>query len=218
MGTAPTSHRAPIGLRTQVETAVRLLANGGVVAVPTDTLYGLAACARDVDAVARVYRIKGRPARMALPVLLAEPDEMAEYAAEIPAIAWRLANSFFPGPLTLVLRSAGVLPGLLSGGKETIALRVPGHRAPRAIVRELGAPITGTSANRSGSPGLATAEAVNEHLGRDIDYVVDDGECPLGVQSTVVDLSGGSPVVLRQGAVPLSDIEEACGEEVGLAE
>ena len=218
MGTAPTSHRAPTGLRTQVETAVRLLANGGVVAVPTDTLYGLAACARDEDALGRVYQIKGRPASMALPVLLAEPDEMAEYAAEIPAITWRLVDSFFPGPLTLVFKSAGVLPGLVTGGKETIALRVPDHWAPRAIVRQLGAPITGTSANRSGSTGLTTAQAVNEHLGQDIDYIVDDGECPGGVQSTVVDLTTGSPVILREGAVPLRAIEEACGEEVGLAE
>ena len=217
MGTAPTSHRATTELRTQVEAAVRLLANAGVVAVPTDTLYGLAACALDENAVGRVFRIKGRPAGMALPILLAEPNEMAEYAAEVPAIAWRLADSFFPGPLTLVLRSAGVLPGLVTGGGETIALRVPDHRVPRAIVRELGTPITGTSANRSGSPGLATAEAVNEHLGHDIDYVVDDGECPGGVQSTVVDLSTGSPVVLRKGAVPLRAIEEVCGTEVARA-
>ena len=217
MGTASTSRRAPAGLRTQVETAVRLLANGGVVAVPTDSLYGLAACARDEEAVGRVYQIKGRPASMALPVLLAEPDEMAEYATEVPAIAWRLADSFFPGPLTLVLMDAGVLPRLVTGGKETIALRVPDHWAPRTIVRQLGAPITGTSANRSGSTGLTTAQAVNEHLGHDIDYIVDDGECPGGVQSTVIDLTTGSPVILREGAVPLQAIEEACGTKVARA-
>ena len=118
----------------------------------------------------------------------------------------------------MVVRKQPGLPDLVTAGGDTVAVRMPGHSVPRALAQGLGRPITGTSANRSGSTGLTTAQAVNEHLGQDIDYIVDDGECPGGVQSTVVDLTTGSPVILREGAVPLRAIEEACGEEVGLAE
>ena len=194
--------------------AVSILQAGGVISVPTDTLYGLAASALDEPAVERIYRIKARPPRMALPLLLAESSEMERYAAHIPDVARRLAERFFPGPLTLVLRGSGVVSPAVTAGLDTIALRVPDHWLPRAIVRELGAPITGTSANRSGMPGATTAQAVRAQLGGDVDYVVDGGQSPEGSASTVLDVSGPSPVILREGALRRRDLEEVCGKQV----
>ena len=205
-------------LLKEVDTAVRVLRDGGVVSVPTDTLYGLAASALNEQAVERLFRIKGRRRSTPLPLLLADSAEIEVYAVDIPTAAWRLAESFFPGPLTLVLPGAGNLPDVVSGGLETIALRVPDHWVPRAIIRKLGVPITGTSANRTGMPGLTTAGAVRQLLGSDIDYVVDGGQCAGGVASTVLDVSGASPRILRQGAVSRRELEEVCGESVAVDE
>jgi L-threonylcarbamoyladenylate synthase len=192
------------------------LRNGGVVATPTDTLYGLAASALVESAVERVFRIKGRSDRQALPVLLAEASEIELYAVHIPDDAWRLTERFFPGPLTLVLRSSGVLPDAVTAGLGTVALRVADHPVPRAIVRELGAPITGTSANRSGSTGLATAESVRRELGDDVDYVIEAERLPAGAPSTVVDLSDGRVSVLREGAVSVREIEQVLHRPVAI--
>lgn len=201
---------------SQVDAAVRVLADGGVISVPTDTLYGLAVSAFDEAAVERLFRIKGRAARAPLPLLLADAADIPTYAVDVPDIAWRLAESFYPGPLTLVLRKRDAVPDVVTGGAPTVGVRVPDHWAPRAVVRGLGAAITGTSANRTGEPGLTTAEAVRHELGGEIDYVLDGGECPVGVPSTVLDISGPSPVVVREGAVPRREIEEVCGQSVAV--
>ena len=213
----PATHSPVRPLPDQIETAVRVLRDGGVVSVPTDTLYGLAASAVDESAVERLYRIKRRPRGVPLPILLADPADMREYGVDVPELAWSLAATFFPGPLTLVLRSAGNLPDAVTGGLSTVAVRVPGHWVPREVVRKLGAPITGTSANRSGTPGPTTADGVREQLGNDIDYVIDAGRCPGGVASTVLDVSGPTPLVLRQGAVSRQELEKACGTAVFVA-
>ena len=204
------------GLRRQVEAGISVLMDGGVIAVPTDTLYGLAASAFDEGAVERLFRIKGRPKDMALPLLLADPADMTEYTVDVPEAALRLAEALFPGPLTLVLRKGSNVPDVVTGGAPTVAVRVPDHWAPRAVVRGLGAPITGTSANRTGMPSLTTAEAVRRQLGDEIDYVVDGGRCPLGTASTVLDVTGPSPIILREGAVSRRRIEEVCGQPVGV--
>jgi L-threonylcarbamoyladenylate synthase len=214
MGSPPANRRPRQALATEVAEAVGILRNGGVVAVPTDTLYGLAASALVESAVERVFRIKGRSDRQALPVLLAEASEIDLYAMQVPDDAWKLADRFFPGPLTLVLQGSGALPDAVTAGMGTVALRVPDHPVPRAIVRGLGAPITGTSANRSGSTGLATAEAVRRELGDDIDYVVEAERLPVGVPSTVVDLSNGRVSVLREGAVSVREIAQVCQSPV----
>ncbi len=190
-----------------IAAAVRLLRAGGVVAVPTDTLYGLAASAFHVRGVERVYRIKGRSAAMALPLLLADPDDVALCAADVSRVALILAERFWPGPLTLVLRRSAVIPDAVTGGADTVALRVPDHPVPRALARGLGAPITGTSANRTGGPAPTTAGAVAAVLGDDVDQIIDAGECPGGVASTVLDLTGPTPVLVRAGAVPLGQVE-----------
>jgi L-threonylcarbamoyladenylate synthase len=201
-------------LQEQVNTAVSILRGGGVVAIPTDTLYGLAAHALNNAAVERVFQLKGRPKGMALPLLLAEPEEVSRYAVDVPEVAWALAERFWPGALTLVLKKADIVSDLVSGGMDTVALRVPDHWVPRYIIRDLGAAITGTSANLSGRPSLMTAQAVRDEFGDKLDMVIDVGQATGGVASTVLDLTGERPRILRQGSVSLGQIEETCGEKV----
>jgi L-threonylcarbamoyladenylate synthase len=197
-----------------VDVAVGHLKRGGVVAIPTDTLYGLAASAVDPEAVARVFEIKGRPAGMAMPVLLADAEDIELYASDISEVAHELARLFWPGPLSLVLRRSAALPDAATAGQDTVALRVPDHPVPRAIARRLGAPITGTSANPSGRPPATTAAAVQEQLGDAVDLVVDAGESPIGEGSTVLDATGPTLVVLRAGAVSIADISKSTGMTV----
>ena len=198
----------------QIARGVGILRRGGVIAIPTDTLYGLAACALDSAAVERVFALKGRPPGEALPLLLADAEDMDRYAVDVPSLAWPLTERFWPGALTLVLSRAAVIPDIVTGGLESVALRVPDHEVPRTLARELDAPITGTSANRSRRKALATAAAVRVEFGDRLDAVIDAGEAPAGVASTVLDLSGERPRILRSGAVARCAIEEVCGFEV----
>lgn len=198
----------------QIETAINTLRDGGVVAIPTDTLYGLAACAFDETAVAKVFELKGRPAGMALPLLLADAGDAHKCAVDLPPAFERLAARFWPGALTLIARKSDVVPYAVTAGMDTVGLRVPDHPLARSVARLLGAPITGTSANRSGMPGLTTAQAVRDQFGDAIGYVLDGGDAPGGVASTVLDLSGDTPRILRQGAIGRDAIEAACGLRV----
>ncbi|MBM3944197.1 MAG: threonylcarbamoyl-AMP synthase [SAR202 cluster bacterium] len=218
---ALTTTRRVSGTRSvQARAAAQVLKDGGIVALPTDTLYGLAALATDEAAVRRIFVAKGRPQGMALPVLLAGTRQLDTYAADVPDVARKLAAKFWPGQLTLVVRKASNIPDAVTGGAGTVALRVPDSELVRDIVQRLGAPITGTSANRSGRPGLTTAEAVVKELDGLVDLVLDygAGEQPGGQASTIVDVTGTPLRVLREGPVPLSEIEECCGEEVVLAD
>ena len=134
-------------MQEQIQRAIEILKNGGLVAYPTDTVYGLGADCRNEAAVERVFEVKGRPRRLAVPLLLADVSQMENVAESLPEIAWRLAQRFWPGGLTLVLHKASWVNSLLSGGANKIAVRVPDHPVPIALIRGLGAPITGTSAN-----------------------------------------------------------------------
>ena len=201
-------------LRIEVRTAADILRNGGIVSIPTDTVYGLAASPFSEKAVARLFAIKGRPRDMALPLLLADYTELLRCAYDIPELAWELAEEFWPGALTLVLRKAGRIPDTVSGGRQTIAVRVPNHEVPRAIARELGGPITGTSANRTGRPAPTTADGVRDELGHAIDMLIDGGRSDGGLPSTVLDVSGGQPRILRDGAVSAARIQETYGRTV----
>ena len=198
----------------QIETAINTLRDGGVVAIPTDTLYGLAACAFDETAVAKVFELKGRPAGMALPLLLADVEDAHKCAVDLPPTFERLAARFWPGALTLIARKSDAVPYAVTAGMDTVGLRVPDHPLARSVARLLGAPITGTSANRSGMPGLTTAQAVRDEFGDAIEYVLDGGDAPGGVASTVLDLSGDTPRILRQGAIGRDEIEAVCGLRV----
>lgn len=201
----------PPALNSLIDRAVDILHGGGVVAYPTDTLYGLGAHALTERAVERVFRIKGRPAAQPIPLLLADARDMQRVARDIPPVAWELARRFWPGGLTLVLAAASTVPRQVTAGGDTVAVRVPAHPVPRELARRLGAPITGTSANRSGAPGPVTAEEVTATLGCQVDLIIDTGPCSGGLASTVLDLTGDVPRVLRQGPVSMDDLRQVCG-------
>jgi L-threonylcarbamoyladenylate synthase len=190
-------------LEKQITKAVSILKNGGVVAYPTDTVYGLGACMTDTTAVDRIFQVKGRPKGMALPVLLADSSQIREIVKTIPPAAQRLADEFFPGALTIILPKSDAVPEIITGGGTTVAYRIPNHPVPLALIKGLGKPIVGTSANLSGQPSALTAAEVQVQIGDKIDMVIDGGKCPGGIESTVIDLSGDRPVIRRQGAISI---------------
>ena len=198
-------------IQQQVEKGLSILKQGGIVAYPTDTVYGLGACAGLPGAIERVYKVKERPLNMPLPLLLADVSQITEVAEPVPPIAWVLIHSFLPGALTLVLSKSASVPDIVSGGGTTIAIRIPAHLVPVALVEGLGAPIVGTSANLSGRPSPLTAEEVYSQLGDKIDLVIDGGRCPGGKESTIIDVTGVKPVILREGAISREELERVCG-------
>jgi L-threonylcarbamoyladenylate synthase len=185
-----------------LEGAVRCLLEGGLVAFPTDTLYGLAAVASNDRAVRRLFEVKGRPPDRALPILIESIDDADVVATDIPSHARSLMEALWPGGLTLVLRRHPRFRSLALAGGETVAVRVPAHPVALELLCRLREPITGTSANLSGLPGPRTAEEVHHQLGDRVDLIVDGGPCPGGVESTVVDCTVDTPRLLREGAVP----------------
>lgn len=192
--------------RNQIQEAVGYLRAGGVVVSPTDTLYGLGADAFSPAALRRVLAIKGRPADLALPVLVTSLDQAQQVVREFSEVGRLLAERFWPGPLTLVLPRSLGLPGLLTGGRDTVAVRMPDHWVPLALMEELGRPITGTSANLSGGGDLLTLDEVAATLGREVDYIIRCGPAPLGVASTIVDVTTGTPQLVREGALAFDEI------------
>ena len=195
----------------ELEEAVRSLNSGGVVVFPTDTLYGLGADVFSLAALQRIFSIKGRRADLALPVLVAGLDQVEAVAQPMSAQAQRLAERFWPGPLTLVMRRSPDLPGLVTGGADTVAVRMPGHPVPLELARRLGRPITGTSANRSGQPDLMDLSALENQLGNLVDHIIQTGPVPAGTASTIVNVTGDTPQLLRGGAISLEEILEAAG-------
>jgi len=184
---------------------------GGVIAFPTDTVYGLGADAFNSTAVEKIYEIKNRPKHQPLPLLIADLERLTTLATPIPEIAWFLAKRFWPGGLTLVLRKTDSAPAHLAPG-PTIAIRVPNHPVCLAIIQNLGNPIIGTSANISGQPAALTTEEVEQQLGRKIDFVINGGRCPGGRESTVVDVTREPPIILRQGIIPSHEIDRVYKE------
>ena len=200
---------------SEIERAVEALAGGGVVALPTDTFYCLAACAINADAARRVFAAKRRGASGALPVLIAEPSDVMRYAVNLTESQQNavrvLGDLFWPGALTLVLGRSPAVPAEVTAGGDTIALRVPDAPVVRDVVRRLGAAVTGTSANLSGRPPAVTAAQVREAFGDRIDAVVDGGTTPGGAPSTVLDLTTPRPRILRAGAISREALAEALG-------
>ena len=192
----------------EIENGVRILKKGGVIAFPTDTVYGLGADAFNSSAVERIYEIKTRPRHQQLPLLIADTSQLTAMAGEIPGIAWFLAERFWPGGLTLVLPKANSLPAYLVPGRS-IAVRVPNHPVCLALIKRLGNPIIGTSANISGQAPALTADEVSQRLGEKIDFLINGGKCPGGKESTVVDASSQEPVILRRGLIPTYEIDKA---------
>jgi L-threonylcarbamoyladenylate synthase len=197
--------------RMQVERAAASIRKGGLVAVPTDTLYALAADPFNRDAVARVFDVKGRAAERALPLVAADTPQVVRHFGELRALARRLAARFWPGPLTLLLDAPAVLPDEVSGGTAKVGVRVPAHAVTVALCRACDRPLTATSANISGSPPSDDPDAVARALGDLVDVLVDAGKTPGGPPSTVVDVTGAEPRLIRAGAIPWEEVKACLG-------
>ncbi|MBU6994831.1 L-threonylcarbamoyladenylate synthase [Ferrovum myxofaciens] len=187
--------------------AAEVLRGGGLVAFPTETVYGLGADAENPAAVARIFAVKGRPADHPLIVHVATPDQILHWARDIPPVAWHLARRYWPGPLTLILRRASCVPDIVTGGQDTVGLRVPDHPLALALLKVFGGGIAAPSANRFGRVSPTTAAHVREELGDAMDLILDGGPCRVGIESTILDLSGHQPRLLRPGAITLAEIE-----------
>lgn len=197
----------PDELERALEPAVDLLLRGGVVAFPTDTLYGLAVNPRDHDAVARLFDLKGRPAGSPIPLVAADVAQAAQ-TGEMTEIGRRLAGRFWPGPLTLVIRAGPAIDELIHQGLGTIGIRVPAHPVARALARGAQRAVTATSANPSGQPAAVTADEVRAAFGDRLDVVVDAGPARGGAPSTIVDVTTDPPRLVRAGAVPWERVLE----------
>jgi L-threonylcarbamoyladenylate synthase len=193
----------------QIERGAEIIRKGGLVAFPTDTLYGLGAGAHIESAVERIFQVKQRSREMALPLLLADTSQVPEVAKDLPEYAWRLIERFLPGGLTLVARRTQKVKDIVTAGGDTVAFRIPDHPVPRALIRGSGMPVVGTSANVSGQPNPLTYEEVCRQIGDKVDLVIDGGPPPFGKESTVVDVTGDVPVILRPGAISKAQLEEA---------
>jgi len=187
--------------------AVGVLREGGLVCFPTDTVYGIGAAAGDDAAVRRLFAVKGRPPDKPLPLLLAEPAD-ASRAAEVTPLGKTLALRFWPGALTIVMRKSPSYRSLALSGGDTVALRVPDHELVRRIIRDLGGPVTGTSANRAGAPAPVSAAEVAFQMGDMVELIIDGGRSRERLESTVVDITVAPPVVLREGAIRRGEVEE----------
>ncbi|MEW2521688.1 L-threonylcarbamoyladenylate synthase [Actinacidiphila alni] len=200
--------------KSDIAKAAEVLRTGGLVALPTETVYGLGANAEDPAAVARIFAVKGRPPSHPLIVHLGSADHLDNWVEAVPAAARLLAKHFWPGPLTLVLRRGPRVPMEVTGGLETVAVRVPDHPVARALLTEFGGGAAAPSANRFGSVSPTTADHVRAELGDAVDFVLDGGPCEVGVESTIVDATGEVPAILRPGGVTREDIEAVLGHAV----
>ena len=194
-----------------VRRAAELLRQGGLVAIPTETVYGLAADACNAEAVRAVYTAKGRPSDNPMIVHIADREMLPELVASAPPAAALLADAFWPGPLTMVLPRSQRVPLTTTGGLESVAVRMPSHPVARAVIRAAGVPLAAPSANRSGSPSPTTYRHCIDDLWGLVDAVVESDDCAVGVESTVVSLLGEVPQILRPGAVTPEDIRRVCG-------
>jgi len=188
-----------------------VLKRGGLVAFPTETVYGLGADASNPAAVAGIYRVKGRPERHPVIVHIGDAGQLERWAREIPESARKLAARFWPGPLTLVLKRAVGTGDYLTGGQDTIGLRAPAHPVALELLRKFGGGVAAPSANKFGRISPTSARHVREDLGHEVDMILDGGPCGIGIESTIVDLSRDRPVLLRPGYVGVSEIAAVLG-------
>ncbi len=192
--------------RDAIQEAAKWILRGGVVAIPTDTLYGLAVDPFSAEAVARVFGVKGRGADRALPLIAADTAQVIAHLGALPPAVARLAERFWPGPLTLLVAAPQALAREVSGGTGKVGVRVPADGVARAICAASGRPITATSANLSGEPATADPDEVERTLGGRIDLLIDSGPTRGGAASTIVDVTGNEPVLIRAGAIAWPDI------------
>ncbi len=195
----------------EVDIAARLLTEGELVAIPTETVYGLGANALDPEAVAHIYEAKGRPSDNPLIIHIYGAQDLKKYTRDIPDMVWKLTEIFWPGPLTIVLRRSDIIPDCITAGMDTVAVRCPRTAVTRELLRTVDFPIAAPSANTSGRPSTTTVAHVLEDLDGRIPAVLDGGDCQYGLESTILDMSGDEPCLLRPGAVTLEELEAVLG-------
>lgn len=191
-----------------------MLRGGGLVAFPTETVYGLGADAGSAQAVSKLYNVKGRPVEHPVIVHFASADEAFRWAREVPDGARALAKRFWPGPLTLILKRSALAQDFVTGGQDNVGLRVPSHPVAHELLAAFGKGVAAPSANRFGHVSPTTAAHVREDLGKDVDLVLEGGPSEVGIESTIVDFSSGSPVLLRPGRIAKAELEEVLKSNV----
>ena len=195
-----------------MERAAAILARGGLLGIPTETVYGLGANGLDPEAVAHIFEAKGRPQDNPLILHVPSAEWLARYCADIPAAAYTLAEWFWPGPLTMILRRKPVVPDAVTAGLDTVGMRCPAHPVCRAIIAAAGVPVAAPSGNTSGRPSPTNMADMLEDMDGKIDGIVDGGPCSVGVESTIIDLTEQPPRLLRPGGVTLEELRDALGE------
>jgi L-threonylcarbamoyladenylate synthase len=206
------SNIVPVEDPTSLHRAVEVLGNGGVVAIPTETVYGLAAAVNNPSSLNKVFSVKGRPTTHPLIAHLSSIEQLNEWAIDISDDAKSLANACWPGPLSILLKKSVNLPYLVTGNRETAVFRVPAHQFARQLIDALHVPLAAPSANRFGKVSPTTAQHVLDDLGSDVDLIIDGGPCTIGVESTIVDFTCDAPQLLRPGGIPQEDIELILGK------
>jgi L-threonylcarbamoyladenylate synthase len=203
---------------TDIKAAARILQSGDLVAIPTETVYGLAANAFSEEAVVKVFEAKNRPAFDPLIVHTYSVEAFSQIAGTIPDMAYQLAEAFMPGPLTLILPKAKQVPLLVTSGNDTVGLRIPNHPLTLQLLRELDFPLAAPSANPFGYVSPTTAQHVEHQLGNRIPYILDGGACAVGIESTIISLAGGQVQILRLGGLAQEEIEQVLGRPVDLVQ
>lgn len=194
-----------------IRQAASIIKRGGLVAFPTETVYGLGANGLDAEAVAGIYRAKGRPSDNPLILHISEKADLNSLVSEVPASARILIDKYWPGPLTIVLKRSAIIPDIITGGLDTVAVRLPASIAARSLIAMAGVPIAGPSANTSGRPSPTTAQMVFADLAGKINAIIDAGPCDVGVESTVIDCTTVVPTLLRPGGITLEMLTDALG-------
>ena len=198
--------------KESIAQAADILRRGGLLAIPTETVYGLGADGLDETAVLHIFEAKGRPQDNPLILHIPDASWLTRYCEDVPDAAYKLAERFWPGPLTMILKKKPCVPLRTTGGLETVGMRCPDHPVTRAIIERAGVPVAAPSANTSGRPSCTTAEHVREDMWGKIDGIVDGGPCQVGVESTIIDLTVTPPQLLRPGGLPLESLRDALGE------
>ncbi|MBS1253697.1 MAG: Threonylcarbamoyl-AMP synthase [Anaerolineales bacterium] len=210
----PETKVAPAGTAENIQLAADTLQTGGMVAYPTDTVYGVAAHGFQPEAIAKLYEAKERPRTKAIALLIADADDVQRIAQRVPESATKLAARFWPGALTLIVPRTEELPLVLTAGSDTVAVRMPDHPVARRVIAAAGAPLATTSANLSGGPDPITAGDVLHDLDGRIELILDGGACTGGVPSTILDLTTDPPVIRRAGPIDRETLAEALGQPV----
>ena len=198
-------------VKETIQECAKILKQGGLVAFPTETVYGLGGNGLDAKASEKIYAAKGRPSDNPLILHIGKKEQLYDLVTEVPETAEKLMTAFWPGPLTIILKKADIVPKETSGGLSTVAVRMPSHPVANALLIEAGIPVAAPSANLSGRPSTTRASHVIEDLSGRVDAIIDGGDVPIGVESTIVDLTGEVPMLLRPGFITAEDIEKVIG-------